>query len=89
MMATNPGSIADYSGIGKLASRPLPTIMVPTTAGSGSEVSSASIFLNDLKAVKLGKAARDDIDDDTVIECGNGHALTVAEAVRIYEGCMP
>ncbi|UVF76676.1 iron-containing alcohol dehydrogenase family protein [Gordonia mangrovi] len=41
---TNPGSILDYEGVGKAALAPAPSIAVPTTAGSGSEVSNALVL---------------------------------------------
>lgn len=45
-MATNPGSILDYEGVGKLPHATVPLIVVPTTAGTGSEVTSATIVTN-------------------------------------------
>ena len=41
---TNPGSILDYEGTGRAVSQPAPLIAVPTTAGSGSEVSNALVL---------------------------------------------
>ncbi len=41
---TNPGSILDYEGVGRAARPPAPSIAVPTTAGSGSEVSTALVL---------------------------------------------
>lgn len=45
-MATNPGSLWDYSGVDKFKSSPIPLILVPTTAGTGSEVSRAAMITN-------------------------------------------
>jgi len=39
MLVTNGGSIMDYRGRDKVKSLPLPVVVVPTTAGTGSEVS--------------------------------------------------
>lgn len=39
VVATNGGRIRDYAGVNKAASAPLPLIAIPTTAGSGAEVS--------------------------------------------------
>ncbi len=37
LLAVNPGSVLDYVGMDLVPKRGLPTIMVPTTAGTGSE----------------------------------------------------
>jgi len=38
LLASNPGHVLDYCGIDLIAKRGLPKILVPTTAGTGSEV---------------------------------------------------
>jgi alcohol dehydrogenase len=52
-LATNPGSPLDYVGLHKVTIRPLPTIAVPTTAGTGSEVSLWSVFTDDARKLKV------------------------------------
>jgi alcohol dehydrogenase class IV len=52
-LATNPGSALDYVGLDKLRNRPLPTIAIPTTAGTGSEVTLWSVFTDETRAVKV------------------------------------
>jgi alcohol dehydrogenase len=52
-LATNPGPPLAYVGLHKVKNRPLPTIAVPTTAGTGSEVSFWSVFTDDSKQLKV------------------------------------
>jgi alcohol dehydrogenase class IV len=54
VMAANKGSIADYFGI-ELVPRPgLPLIAVPTTAGTGSEVTPIAILSDEEERLKKG-----------------------------------
>lgn len=53
ILMTNGGKIADYEGIEKFAIRPLPLFAVPTTAGTGSEVSGACVITDTERHVKM------------------------------------
>ena len=52
-LATNPGSALNYVGLHKVRNRPLPMVAIPTTAGTGSEVTLWSVFTDETRAVKV------------------------------------
>lgn len=43
MLATNGGSVGDYEGIDQVSANPLPTVAIPTTVGTGSEVTQSMV----------------------------------------------
>jgi alcohol dehydrogenase class IV len=45
VLATNKGKAEDYLGLNKVPAPGLPKIMVPTTAGTGSEVTFTAVFI--------------------------------------------
>ena len=53
-MAGNQGSIRDYVGTGLIPRPGLPAILIPTTAGTGSEVTPNAIFTDKEEKVKKG-----------------------------------
>lgn len=45
VLITNGGSVRDYQGLNKVPGPGLPKIMIPTTAGTGSEVTFTAVFI--------------------------------------------
>jgi len=56
-LITNPGKTRDYFGKEKVPQRGRPTIMIPTTSGTGAEVTKHAIFLDTETQVKKAVAS--------------------------------
>jgi len=57
LVAVKKGNLQDYVGKNKITTSGLPTIMIPTTAGTGSEVTGIAIFTDEDKELKVGIAS--------------------------------
>jgi len=53
ILAQNPGDLTAYEGPNKFTNPPLPMIAIPTTAGSGSEVSRNGVITDAVRHVKM------------------------------------
>lgn len=54
VMMTNPGAINDYFGVDKVKNPGRPRIAVPTTSGTGSEVTPIAILTDPAQELKIG-----------------------------------
>ncbi|WP_027179360.1 iron-containing alcohol dehydrogenase [Maridesulfovibrio bastinii] len=54
VMVKNPGSVSDYFGIDLIKNKGLPLILIPTTAGTGSEVTPIVILSDEGEKLKKG-----------------------------------
>lgn len=70
--------------INKIRERGFPALMVPTTAGTDSEVTGIAIFTDEIKEVKVGIASPFLIPDVAIVD--PKLTLTVPPRVTTYTG---
>jgi alcohol dehydrogenase len=58
VLASRGGAIADYAGVGRIDGPLPPTVMVPTTSGSGSDVSQFCVVTDTARRLKITIGAR-------------------------------
>ncbi len=68
LVATNGGTINDYEGIDKVSSPLPPMVAVPSTAGTGAEVSQFSIIVDSKNKVKMTIISKSLIPDIAIID---------------------
>lgn len=54
VLATNPGSAANYLGVDKAKNPSAPVIAIPTTAGTAAEITDVAVLSDPEKKVKIG-----------------------------------
>lgn len=92
VLHSNPLPVEQYFGIDKVPNPVCPMIMIPTTAGTGSEVSNACILRNDETGVKGGICSSRlmaDIaicDPELTVSCPP--ALTASVGMDAYAHCI-
>ncbi|WP_303720687.1 iron-containing alcohol dehydrogenase [Malonomonas rubra] len=68
MLATNDGWLQQFEGINNI-SRPLPPmVMVPTTAGAGSEVSQFTIIIDTARKLKMSIISKSLVPDIAIVD---------------------
>lgn len=67
-LMTNPGKTKDYFGKEKVPHRGKPTIMIPTTAGTGAEMTKHAIFLDRESDVKKAVASTSLLPNAAIID---------------------
>jgi len=83
ILQTNNGRVEDYVGIDKVPRKGLPTILVPTTAGTGSEVSPIAVISDKKQGLKLGIVSRHLCCDLAVVD----PELTVSCPAKVTAFC--
>jgi len=67
-LVINPGKTKDYFGKEKVPRRGKPTIMIPTTAGTGAEITKHAIFLDRESNVKKAVASTSLLPDVAIVD---------------------
>ena len=82
VMLTNPQSLKELLGGAKLEKRGVPTLMIPTTAGTGAEATQNAIFLAPEEESKVGIVSSKMVPDwailDPMLTIGLPPAITAA-----------
>lgn len=68
ILATNGGSIQDFEGVNKITKPLPPMLMVPSTAGSGSEVSQFAIVVDRKRKIKMAIISKSLVPDIAIID---------------------
>ena len=83
VLKINKGQVEDYVGTDKVPRKGLPTVLVPTTAGTGSEVSPIAVISDKKQRLKLGIVSRHLYCDLAVVD----PVLTVSCPANVTAFC--
>jgi alcohol dehydrogenase class IV len=67
-LASNGGRVQEYEGINKIIKPLPPMVIVPTTAGAGSEVSQFTIIVDTVRKLKMSIISRSLIPDIAIVD---------------------
>lgn len=68
LLASNGGRLQDYEGINKIVHPLPPMVIVPSTAGAGSEVSQFTIIVDTVRKLKMSIISRSLIPDIAIVD---------------------
>ena len=94
-LCVNKGTLEEYTGIEKLPKKGLPTVLLPTTAGTGSEASPIAVISDKKQHLKLGVVSRHlycdvaIVDPELTVSCpakvtASAGIDTLTHAIEIY-----
>lgn len=84
IMALNPGKILDYCGKDVVPRRGLPKILIPTPAGTGSEVTKVLIVTDEEERMKRAIYSNHVLENVTIID--PKLTLSIPQAVQVDTG---
>ncbi|HEY6838319.1 MAG TPA: iron-containing alcohol dehydrogenase [Geobacteraceae bacterium] len=67
-LATNGGELHDYEGINKITHPLPPMVIVPSTAGAGSEVSQFAIIVDTVRKLKMSIISKSLVPDIAIVD---------------------
>ena len=81
-IAKNGGSLGDHQGLARVSARSLPLIAIPTTAGSGAEVSAAVPYFDEDRSRKTGTFSQFFFPDVAILDATLLRSLPFRQAGR-------
>lgn len=84
VLATNGGSILDYVGVNLIPKLGIPKFLIPTTSGTGAEVTKNAIFTDQKEKLKKGVVSKYLLPDVAIVD--SDLTLSVPPAVTAATG---